>query len=168
MTDNNPFRKSIEEIKEIQESMQKINKESSTASVKGDVKNKDKVDKDTEPDAGVVLFNNISDTVIKIFETPEVVRRLNIISSNMNMDKDTVSSLIEIISLCVVHASYESVLFYDDLLKKELVKQFDNTVHHINLLKGESEAYKGVLQIHQKQINEIKNSLKINDIKDNK
>ena len=120
----------------------------------------------SEPDpVNTALFHQITEGTIQILQSPEIEKSLVTIGENMNMDQESITSLINIIAIAMNNSAYQAILFYDDLLKAELTKQFDNIGHHINLGKADMEAFKSVLQIHQKQIGEIRTILKIDTIK---
>lgn len=122
-------------------------------------------EKESFGELGTILFNQITEASIAIIQTPEIEKSLLTIATNMNMDQESLTALINIIAISMTNSAHQAVLFYDDLLKKELTKQMDNTVHHINLGKADGEAFKSVLQIHQKKIDEISSILKIDKIK---
>lgn len=180
---NSPFKKSIDDIKKMQKVMQDCNIDELTESKgctnkgpdckrphknpPGDSVNggENEANENAGYNAGMVLFNNISDAVIKIFETPEVIKGLDKVRDEMNVPECSIKSLVEVMAVCTVNAAYEAVLFYDDLLKKELTKQFDHMVKQINLGNSEIEAHRSVLEIHRNKINEISNSIKLNSLK---
>lgn len=156
--------KTINEIRDVQE---KINEEASKENDKTPKNGEESTPKpeDVSPGLGAVLFNQISETSIKILQTPAVEEGIIKIATNMNMDEESVTSLINIIAISMTNASLQAILFYDDLLKNELTKQMDNVSYHINLGKADIEGIKAAVQVHQKQIGSINNTLKINDIK---
>jgi hypothetical protein len=151
---------SINDIKAGQEKF----KEAATAAT-GNTEEQDAAEKEAFGDLGTVLFNQITETSIGIIQTPEIEESLLTIATNMNMDQASIAALINIIAISMTNSAHQAILFYDDLLKKELTKQMDNVGHHINLGKTDSEAFKSVLQIHQKRIDEISNILQMNNLK---
>ena len=114
---------------------------------------------------GLRLFNQITETTIKIIETPEVENSIVTIATEMNMGQKSISALINLIAVAMTNSAQQAILFYDDLLKDELTKQFDNIGKHINLGKADMEGFKAALQVHQKQIGEINKTLLLNNLK---
>jgi hypothetical protein len=151
---NQPLEDSINDMKDVQEKLENATKPDS----------QDTPDSKDDKGAANILFKQISETSIEILQTPEVEAMLDKISQNSGLNQNSMSALVSLIAICMTHSAHNAILFYDDLLKKELTKQMDNISHHMNLCKADIEGIKGAIQIHQKQIGIINNSLKIDDV----
>lgn len=160
---NQHIENSINKMKEVQQRVEEAVSEQQAEST--DTENTEAPQQSTVDPVGNVLFNQITESTIKIMQSPEIEKSLVLIGENMKMDEKSIAALINVIAIAMTNSAHQAILFYDDLLKAELGKQFDNVGHHINLGKADMEAFKSVLQVHQKQMNEIKTALKLADIK---
>ena len=160
---NEYIKNSINELNAANDKLESEVKERQ-GSVKPDSSN-DATPEDPFGELGLLLFKQITDTTIKIMETPEVEKSLTTIATEMNMGEKSISSLINLIAIAMTNSAYQAIIFYDDLLKDELTKQFENVGNHINMGKADMEGFKAALQIHQKQIGEINKTLLLNNLK---
>lgn len=160
---NEPMNESINEIKDLQE---KFNLAIQTSAENSeDVKNGICTANDEVNEPGNVLFNQIVENTVKILGDPEVKKAFVTIAKGIG--SETTKALLDIISITMSYSAFQAITFYDDLLKRELTKQFDNVGNHINISKADIEAHKSVLQMFKKQIGDINNKLQIDEIKDN-
>jgi predicted HicB family RNase H-like nuclease len=112
------------------------------------------------------LFHEISETTIKILQDPIMNQYFAEIAKELK--EETVQQIVTVIAVCMTHSAYQAITFYDDLLKTELTKQFDNINHHINLSKADIEGIKAAFAILRKSQDEISKEIKINNFqKDN-
>lgn len=122
----------------------------------------------TEPEkdvVGIILHNQIVESTINIIKSAEVEKAMITIGEKMNMDQECVMSFINLMAICMTNSAHQAVLFYDDLLKKELRKQFDNVGNHINMGKADIEGIKAAIQIQQKRLGKLENSIILNTLK---
>lgn len=147
---NENVKKSIDNIKKVQ----------------GEINNNPEFSKE-ENKLGNVLFNQITECSIEILKNPEINKALKNIENEHDLKESSITSLINIIAIAMSESAYNAILFYDDLLKKELQRQIDHIGNHINTSKSDIEGMKSVLLIHQKRIEELKNNLIAKDIKEN-
>ena len=160
---NQHIEKSINEMKDL-----KFDPAEVLEKMKADADNNPESDKSEDPEidnVGLTFFNQIVETSVEIMGTKEVEDALVTLSTKLNMDQKCVTSLINLISVCMTNSAYRAIIFYDELLKSELTKQFDNIGNHINLGKADIEGIKGAIQIHQKRIGSIENDLLINNLR---
>ena len=112
---------------------------------------------------GNVLFNAISEISIKILEDPAVSEQFIVLAKELSAE--AVKALINAMAIAMTYSAYHSIAFYDDLLKKELEKQFQNIGHHINLGKADMEGYESVIKVLKTKIGEISEKLQIIELK---
>ena len=134
-----------------------------------DIKNKSEEegsDEDFLVDHFVVI--GIAEDSLAILEKDDIVACIDRITNNFKSIPDyenTVSSLLTIMITAASSAAYRAVIRYDDLLKRELNKNFDNIIHHTNLCKADIEGMKAAIQVNNKAIGEIQKQLQIASIK---
>lgn len=157
MEKNNPFEDSIKGVKNAQKDMKK------SASKSQAVKEGIVTPEEELKEPGYVIYNAISENVIKILQEDNVIKMFKEMSKYI--PGPCTQLLIELLAILMTNASYSSILFYDELLKKELINQFDNVGHHINLAKSDIEGIKSAMEVHRKQLSEISETLMINKIK---
>lgn len=110
-----------------------------------------------------VLFNGIAETSIKILGTPSVATIMNEIGGKMG--EETAKHLTELISICMTNSAYMALTFYDDLLKEELNKHFQNVDENFIKLSADINAHTGVLEVFKKRLSELEKKELIDDIK---
>lgn len=155
-----PLNESIKDIKEYQDKLKKAAEESQ------DVKDGKCTLEDELKEPAYVLYNQIAESSIKILEIPAVVNIFAKLSKTLGEDMS--KSIVELFALTMTQSAHQAVLFYDDLLKAELTKQFDNIGEHVNKSQAELEGIKEAINVHRKKIGEIENRIKIDTfIKDN-
>jgi predicted aminopeptidase len=122
-----------------------------------DLYSKEFVEDEEIKDPANILFNEISETSIHILQDPAINNCFAEIAKELK--EETVRQLVTVIGICMTHSAYQAITFYDELLKAELSKQFDNLSHHINLCKTDDEAIKASFSILRKQFDEVKNEI---------
>ena len=162
---DNLFDKSIEECKEFQENIKKAAAESE------DVKEGKVTVEDELNEPGAVLYNQIADAIIQIFSSELVSQKItSMINLIPDLDKDTrlkiMKEVTELFSTITVNASYQAVVFYDELLKVELQNQLNHMVDGINITRSELEGYKMAMESFRKQLDDIKKKMKLEELKD--
>ena len=159
---NEHLKESINDIKDVQNKFDEILKKSVEDSE--EYKEGKWTTEEEMEEPGNVLFKAISEMCIKILQDSTINESFDIIGKELGVD--ATKALINVIAISMSHGSYNSILFYDDLLKKELHKQFDNVGDYVNKMKADLEGMKAVIKIHQNQLSEINNKLQISDFKD--
>lgn len=118
-------------------------------------------------DLGDVLFKGVSDCIKDLTKHKKFTTSLKeLIDSGVLKSEKDLENFTTIISSITISAVYNTILLYDDLLKDELQKQFDHVADHINLAKSDIEALKAVVQIHGKELTQMKSSSEINKFKE--
>lgn len=171
-SEDNPLQGEIDEMKKLRDEFSKNVDEA----VKEDPDVKDgRLDPtDAKNTVGNVLFNAITELSIKIMQDPEIINSFKFIDSKItdivNGKGDNASGLeicqrlVSMMAVCMSNSAYQAILFYDDLLKVELTKQFEAQAHHINLCKSDIEACKTVSEMLRIHSNKISDHLKIERI----
>lgn len=149
---NNPLNDSVNELKQCQENIKKKAEESD------DVKDGKCTAEEELREPAYVLYNQIAESSIRILQLPEVVNIFAKLSSNIG--DDIAKALVELMALTMTQSAHQAVLFYDDLLKTELTKQFDNIGEHLNDTRAIVEGHTGALSVFKTQLNEIQSKLK--------
>ena len=155
---NNLFDDAIKDLENMRRAMKESLKQSEE--VKEGNNNENQIN-----DPSYVLFDQITKSTIEILKQPELEKIFGKISETLG--DDTAKGLIEIFSASMTHSAYEAIVFYDGLLKIELSNQFDNIGKFINNLAADIKAHNAVLEVHKKDINEIKEEILIKKFKDN-
>ena len=130
------------------------------------IANAEKTKENKEDKLVPVLFKQISDTSIEILNSPEITVAFKLMEGE-GISKKAISTLIQVIAISMSNAAYQSILFYDDLLKQELTRQFDNIGDHVNMTKADVEGIKAAIQVHTQKISDIDNVLILNKLKEN-
>lgn len=160
--DNNPFGDMISDCNKIKEGIEKI------ASEDNDVKEGRCTKEDQMKEPGYLLFSQISDSVVQILSDERVISSLTNMVNFMGNDKDSKleisKSFIETISVIMTNASYQAVLFYNDMLKEELTKQLDHMVDGLNTTRADVKGISMAIDVFKKRINDIEKTLKISEI----
>lgn len=154
MSENNNLNEVIKDIKEQQKIVNKAIEDSIDASE--EVK-EGLVDKEEAKNVGVLLYNAILETVVDILNQPEVKTQYDIIKEKL--DDKTMAALTSIIGVAASHAAYRAIIFHDNLLKEELIKQFDNLVMHINEDKKRIGLLETRMLVSEKRVEGIRTKL---------
>lgn len=150
---NSSLNNSIDDIKKWQDALHKQAEESE------DVKNKKCTIEDEKREPAFMLYNQIAETSVKLLQLPEIVAAFAMLSKSIG--EDEAKTLVEVLALTMTQSAYQAICFYDELLKAELTKQFDNVGEHLNTTRADVEAHSGVLAVFRKQLSEIQNKMKI-------
>ena len=110
-----------------------------------------------------ILYNEIAETSIRILSDKIVHESFDIIAKELSIE--SMQALTSILAIIMTRSAFEAILFYDELLKKELSKQFGEQVHHINLLKSDVMGHNGALKVFKAQLEEIKKQLRTSELK---
>ena len=161
MQDN--LRKSVEQLKELQ--MDFNTTVETKAQESEDIKEDQSTIEEKKREPENVLFNGIIDNTVNILQNPIINKSFEVMAKDMSAD--SVSALVNIVAIAMTYSSYQAIVFYDDLLKQELVKQFENVGKYINAIKADQEGQGGAIKIIRNQINEIVTKFKIDEIKEN-
>ena len=170
--ENKELKDSIEGLKELQDVHDKILEEVDDV-VKGETTKEEEA---AEPEN--LLFKQIYELAIRVLSDPSIDESFSIVADNLTKcfeDPETdkpaavktaTSAIVNIVAMSLVSSAYNSILFYDGLLKKELDAQFDHMAHHVNMSKADIEGLKALTAIFRRQISDINKKLQIDDIND--
>lgn len=125
--------------------------------------NSENSEEDEKDDPAYILLQNIIVSVSKMVSTTQVKNIFETIKKNTN--EETSTAILTLLSIVMTYSAHNALLIYDELLKKELQNQFDNIGNHINYMKSDLSAHEAVLNIHKKDINELKKKIQIDKFK---
>ena len=159
---NEHLKESVNDLREVQKTFEHTMRENAenSESVK---EGRSTVEEEMNSLANV-LFNGISETSIKILQDPEITKIFDIISKDLKID--TVKALVNLLAVTMTYSAYNAINFYDDLLKVELKKNFENVVKRMNETTGTIVAHHEALEVFRKRLGEIENNTKIAKFKD--
>lgn len=152
----NKIQQSIDDVKKFKENLNSSIKEVD------EVRNNEISEDDEKQEPYFVLLEGISDSIINILQQETVSKLFQDISKNIG--EDTTKSLIDLLTITMTYSSYNAISFYDNLLKEELTKQFDNYGEHLNAAIGSIKAHDSVLSVFGKRLTDLENIDKINNI----
>lgn len=149
-----PLTKTIDDIKEYQDKI-KENAENSQ-----DVKDGKCTKEDELKEPAYLLYNQIAESNIKILQMPPVVKAFEIL--NKNLGEESSKTLVELLAILMTQASHQAVLFYDDLLKQELTKQFDLYGDYLNKNIADVNGMKSAIEVIKKRVGNFEHDKTIN------
>lgn len=123
--------------------------------------NKD-VDIDTEP--MVIMYKQIIENTIDIINNDITIDTFTKLSKTLS--EEAAKSLLTMIAFSMSTSAFNSLVFYDALLKAQINEGFEDTHKQIMDLKSYVTAFKTTLEVFRRQVNEINTSMKIDKFKD--
>lgn len=141
----------------IKEKLRKIAEQSD------DVKNGTVSVEDELKEPGYVLYGQILKSTTDILRTPDTKKLFDQLVTQFG--EDTTASLMEFFAAAITQSSYNAVIFYNDLLKEELSKQFCLMGDTLNNCVADVKAHHGVLDAFGKRITAIEKRDKVDSIK---
>ncbi len=109
-----------------------------------------------------ILFNAISESSLNILSDPALQKLFDVLKSELS--ESGLSTLTALMSICMSHSAYHAVVFHDELLRRELTKQFDNMVEHINRGKSDTGELYARVTVLEKKVGDIINDMRIKTI----
>ena len=109
-----------------------------------------------------ILFNAISDTTVNILKDSAITEQFKTVVEGMG--ESVAGALMAITAITTTHAAYQAVVFHDELLKKELIKQFDSFAYHINETKGILGECQARLTVLEKKVDLLMEHKKLEEI----
>lgn len=146
----NPMSESINDIEHLQEALKNVANESR--------------DKKTDDDPSYKLYSAIVDSCANIMKDEKVLERINQLIEPLG--SYTVKTLVPLLAVLMVNASYQAVLCYDDMLKKEIGDQFELYGHQLNMVKADVDAHGAVLKMFRGKISKLETNEKIKEFKE--
>jgi hypothetical protein len=154
----NPLEESVKEVEKTMETFNQLIEESE------DVKEGRTTSEEEKQEPGNMLFIKISEMVISILKDPNFTKSFKKISES-GLGDDATRELVNILAITSANSAYQALIFYDELLKKELTKQFDHIAHHINIDKSDISGIKSACEVFGKKIGNIENTIKASELK---
>jgi hypothetical protein len=158
MSESETLDKIVEDIKT---NTQKVN---DTAKESEDVKNGNCTLEEEEAEPGRVLFNKISETVVSILSQPDIAKVF--VNIGKNFGEGTSKDLTVMMAMCMSESAYKAIMFYDEMLSKELAKSFNVLTNNFNILKSTVDAHTGTLDAFRGKIANLEKASITNSIKD--
>lgn len=154
----NPLADAVKSIENFKNNMKEATKHTK------DVKEGSCTPEDEQKEPAYILYDGIADGSISILESPVFIEGFKKISDKLG---DEVSrSLAEMLAIAMTKSAYSAITFYDDLLKAELQKQFDNYGSSLNGVIAKTNGINGAMEVFKKRIGDMENKLKIDSIKE--
>lgn len=149
---DNPMNDSIESIKNLKEKMKDV------AAAEDLVKDGTMTQDEELQEPSYVLFNAIAETSIKLLETEPVIELFKALSEKLG--PDVTKKLIEALTMMLTNSAYEALTFYDELLKEELTKQFENIGDVFANIGADVKAHNGAMEVFKKRLDDLERLVK--------
>lgn len=147
------------DMKSIQEKLRKIAEESD------DVKDGTVSVEDELKEPGYVLYGQILKSTTDILRTPDTKKLFDQLIKQFG--EDTTASLMEFFAAAITQSSYNAVIFFNDLLKEELNKQFELMGNVLNNCVSDCKAHRAVLGSFGKRLTKLEGKNTVDEIKKN-
>lgn len=161
MNKTNPFNDTINHFKNTSDKIDEITRKEAEENNKETSDSKKNEAKDENKDPTYILYNSISNTIISLLQSNEVLGTFKKISDATNLDVS--KSMIEMMAILMTQSSYQAILLYDSMLTERLNIQFDNFVNAININKADIDGHHNVLKVFKKRLGDIEKTLKLGD-----
>ena len=112
---------------------------------------------------GYVLYGQILKSTTDILRTPDSKKLFDQLITKFG--EDTTAALMEFFAAAITQSSYNAVIFYNDLLKEELSKQFCLMGDTLNKCVADVKAHHAVLEAFGKRLTVIEKRDKVDNIK---
>jgi hypothetical protein len=147
---NNALNESIDDFKKAQDDIKEVIKNSDK------VKSGESTLEDELKEPGYILYNNITEVCISILNDEQVKKRFVELGSSLGLT--TVKTLVELIAVIMTQSSYQTILMYDNMLKKEISEQFSRYGNNLNILKSSTDAHESVLRVFKEKISKLEST----------
>lgn len=119
-----------------------------------------------------VLMTGISETIIDILQDPSINSYFKIISDAFGgTDEEkhkATQALVTCMAITMTYGAYRSITLYDEMLRDNLIQQFDSQISAMNHLKSDHAAHQAVVKLHSQKLKTIMDKLKIDEfVKEN-
>ena len=101
------------------------------------------------------LYNSIAESTVKILQNDVVQKGLMEIGEKLG--PEVMSAMVQILTISMTYSAHEAVVFYDELLKQELQRNFNQMGEALNATNALVRAHDAMIKIHQKKIQELEN-----------
>lgn len=123
-------------------------------------KNLDEMVKNNNPDDQ--LIEKIIGNTVSIFSSKEMQDIIK--SFNTTFDEKTTAGIINMIAYASSVAAHQAIIYYDDMLRKELIVQFQDIINANNINASELTTLKSVMEIFKSRLDEIRNRIQNNEV----
>jgi len=149
-------RKEVENIlNESAEGIEKFKEEMNTAAENSeDVKNGKCTAEEEKMEPEFILSKGIADTCLNILRSEAVATAIADFINALKCDPAVIEPLMSLISITTVNACYDSLILYDNMLKRELEGQFNNFNRAMSDVMGDVTAHTGALEVLRKRIDD--------------
>lgn len=138
-------------------------KAAASAAESEDVKSGSSTVEEELQEPGYVLHNQIVENTISILQAPVMLEAFKVIGASIG--DEVTSALVNVMVISMTNSAHQAILFYDELLKGELTKQFDNIGEHINMMKSEMDGQLSAMKVFRKELTEIEQKIQIDEFK---
>jgi len=115
---------------------------------------------DEKAEPSYYLSAAIADTCIDIMQSKAVLEASSELVNKLGCSPDAIKPLFSLLTLVTVNSAYNAIVLYDDLLKGELSKQFDNYGEKLNQVIGDTNAHTGAITVLRNEITKLKKNEK--------
>lgn len=113
-----------------------------------------------EPDR--VIYDAICNNTISLLTNKDVADAF--VKIGKVFGEETSQELTVLIATCITQSAYSAIVFYDNLLKTQLEKDYDVYNHNINLCKSSIDGISAAMDVFKKRLSDVENKLKIEDL----
>lgn len=147
-----PFQESIDDINRTKEKLEEAAENSE------DVKNRTSTPEKEKQEPGYIIYNAIMNTTVKILQSQTMVEVFDKFAKQFGpeMSKELITAL----SLAMTHSSYNAIVLYDEMLKKEIQKAFDIQSDAINKIAASVNGHQGALEIYKKRLEDVERAIR--------
>ena len=147
---------SIDEIKRFQENLNKA------AETNDDVKAGISTPEEEKEEPEFQMYDVIAETTIKILQNEHVVNTFNELAKKVG--DELTKSIIESISIMMTNSAFNAILWYDKLMEKNIVPQFNALVEKVNMLDADVTGYGGAIRVLKEKVSLIEKQSQINNL----
>lgn len=123
-------------------------------------KNLDEMVKNNNPDDQ--LIEKIIGNTVSIFSSKEMQDIIK--SFNTTFDEKTTAGIVNMIAYASSVAAHQAIIYYDDMLRKELIVQFQDIINANNINASELTTLKSVMEIFKSRLDEIRNRIQNDEV----
>ena len=139
-------------VKEVRQFQEHLNEAAENTS---DVKEGRCTPEDEKNEPAFKLYNSIAETTIKTLQNDMVQKAMLVIGEKLG--PDLLQAFVEVLTISMTYSAHEAVICYDEMLKAELTREFNNLGEIVNKTRATVQAHVGVLQGHRNKIQALEN-----------
>lgn len=151
------LKQTIETVEKMRDNVNKM------VSEHPDVKSGKMTPEEEMKEPGYVLYNQITESVIQTLSRPDIASCF--VKIGEKLGEEFSQNFVSIIALCMSTSAHNAIVFYDELLKKELQNQFREVENHINLCETDVAAFGKVMEVFKKKLGDLEKEKMINQMK---